>query len=162
MLFAPSLLSSLWQNLNPTPRVKKAHFKNLPRFFLSSFSLQINWETPAHASIPRWILWMFSSSQLHALIFLPGMLSTHFLAIGKFWKMKWNSMFEEKPGIFFDFSMLVLSLLFELPTFLWSLFVICLDFCFQASLCTGLSSVSVRLKTQDMIICLLFSCPMNS
>ena len=46
------------------------------------------------------------------------------------------------------FSMLVLSLLFELPTFLWLLFVVCLDFYLQASLCTGLSSVSLGLKTQ--------------
>ncbi|XP_034679518.1 uncharacterized protein LOC117909549 isoform X5 [Vitis riparia] len=46
---------------------------------------------------------MFSNSQLHALIFLlAGMLSTHFLAIGKFWKMKWNSMLEYKTGICFD------------------------------------------------------------
>ncbi|RVW91052.1 hypothetical protein CK203_039981 [Vitis vinifera] len=42
---------------------------------------------------------MFSNSQLHALIFfLAGMLSTHFLAIGKFWKMKWNSMLSTKLG----------------------------------------------------------------
>ncbi|KAL6347486.1 hypothetical protein AAG906_026008 [Vitis piasezkii] len=52
---------------------------------------------------------MFSNSQLHALIFfLAGMLSTHFLAIGKFWKMKWNSMFEYKTGICFDFPCLSL------------------------------------------------------
>ena len=97
---------------------KRAHYKNLLPFFLSSFSLQINWESPAHPSIPRWVLWMFSSSQLHALIFLPGMLSTHFLAIGNFWKMKWNSLFEDKHGIFFDFSLLILSIFFGLPTFL--------------------------------------------
>ena len=64
---------------------------------------------------------MFSSSQLHALIFLAGMLSTRFLAIGNFWEMKWNSLFEDKHGIFFDFSLLVLSIFFELPTFLSSI-----------------------------------------
>ena len=42
------------------------------------------------------------------------------------------------------------------------LLVICLDFYLQASMCTGLSSVSLGLTPQDMMIHLLFSCSTNS
>ena len=42
------------------------------------------------------------------------------------------------------------------------LLVICLDFYLQASIFTGLSSVSLGLTPQDMMIHLLFSCSTNS
>ena len=101
-----------------TSPIKAKNHSNRAHFTSSFFFFQISSESPAHPSTPRWVWWMFLNSQLHALIFLSGILSTHFLVIGKFWKMKWNSMFDDKTGICFDFSMLVLSLLFELSTFL--------------------------------------------
>ena len=105
---------------------------------------------------------MFSNSQLHALIFLAGMLSTHFLVIGKFWKMKWNSMFEEKLGFALISPCWFYPFCLNCPHSCHWLLVICLDFYLQASVCTGLSSVSLGLTPQDMMVHLLFSCSTNS